>query len=107
MPLPLPFEAPLKSEPSPAPQLEAADLTDATVDTLLRSLAGDVMFRKYSVQNVTRALEAVLKQGITVSEASLRFGIKRSTLQFYLKKLNVVMRKSTVRVQQDEPHFYI
>jgi transposase-like protein len=95
------------SEPSPAPQLEAADLTDATVDTLLRSLAGDVMFRKYSVQIVTQALEAVLKEGTTVSEASLRFGIKRSTLQFYLKKLNVVMRKSTVRVQQDESHFYI
>lgn len=106
MPPPLPFEAPLVSEPPPA-QLEAADLTDATVDTLLRSLAGDVMFRKYSVQNVTRALEAVLKQGMTVSEASLRFGIKRSTLQFYLKKLNVVMRKSTVRFQQDESYFYV
>ncbi|PSN35576.1 hypothetical protein C0J52_22238 [Blattella germanica] len=65
VPPPLPFEVPLKSEPPPAPQLEAADLTDATVDTLLRSLAVDVMFRKYSVQNVTRALEAVLKQGMT------------------------------------------
>ena len=106
MPPPLPFEVPLKSEPPPAPQLEAADLTDATVDTLLRSLAVDVMFRKYSVQNVTRALEAVLKQGMTVSESSLRFGIKRSTLQFYLKKLNVVMRKSSVRFKQDDC-FYI
>ncbi|XP_066991965.1 longitudinals lacking protein, isoforms H/M/V isoform X21 [Anabrus simplex] len=77
-----------------SPKREAADLTGDTVDCLLRSLAGDVMFRKYSVHNVTQALEAVLKKGSTVSQASIRFGIKRSTLQFYLKKLNIVMRKS-------------
>lgn len=77
-----------------APQRDAADLSAETVDGLLRSLAGDVMFRKYSVDNVTRALEAVLKQGSTVSQASVMFGIKRSTLQFYLKKLNIVLKKS-------------
>ncbi|XP_063228478.1 longitudinals lacking protein, isoforms H/M/V-like isoform X35 [Bacillus rossius redtenbacheri] len=82
--------------PYPCPQwapLDAANLSADTVDSLLRSLAGDVMFRKYSVQHVMQALEAVLKRGSTVSHASLQFGIKRSTLQFYLKKLNIALRR--------------
>ncbi|KAJ8894844.1 hypothetical protein PR048_000151 [Dryococelus australis] len=63
-------ESSAPSNPYPCPQwapLEAANLSAEAVDSLLRSLAGDVMFRKYSVQHVMRALEAVLKRGSTVA----------------------------------------
>ncbi|XP_071449198.1 longitudinals lacking protein, isoforms H/M/V isoform X12 [Hetaerina americana] len=77
----------------PNVQLPRDAVSDGAFEGLLASLSEDVMFRKYSVQVVRGALEAVLKQGTSVTRASADFGIKRSTLQFYLKKMNIALRK--------------
>lgn len=65
---------------------------DADVAALLKSLANK-QGRKYSLDSVKMSLEAILQQGVSTTQASEMYGINRSTLQFYLKKLNVVRRR--------------
>lgn len=65
---------------------------DVDVGALLKSLANK-QGRKYSLDSVKMSLEAILQQGISTTQASEMYGINRSTLQFYLKKLNVVRRR--------------
>ena len=67
----------------------------ADVGALLRSLASK-QGRKYSLDSVRLSLEAILQQGVSTTHASEMYGINRSTLQFYLKKLNVVRRRRMV-----------
>lgn len=66
--------------------------TDVDVGALLKSLANK-QGRKYSLDSVKMSLEAILQQGVSTTQASEMYGINRSTLQFYLKKLNVVRRR--------------
>ncbi|KAL6263979.1 longitudinals lacking protein, isoforms H/M/V isoform X35 [Pogonomyrmex barbatus] len=65
---------------------------DVDVGALLKSLANK-QGRKYSLDSVKMSLEAILQQGVSTTQASEMYGINRSTLQFYLKKLNVVRRR--------------
>lgn len=65
---------------------------DVDVGALLNSLASK-QGRKYSLDSVKMSLEAILQQGVSTTQASEMYGINRSTLQFYLKKLNVVRRR--------------
>lgn len=65
---------------------------DVDVSALLKSLANK-QGRKYSLDSVKMSLEAILQQGVSTTQASEMYGINRSTLQFYLKKLNVVRRR--------------
>lgn len=65
---------------------------EVDLGALLKSLANK-QGRKYSLQSVKMSLEAILQQGISTTQASEMYGINRSTLQFYLKKLNVVRRR--------------
>ncbi|EFN84242.1 Longitudinals lacking protein, isoforms F/I/K/T [Harpegnathos saltator] len=65
---------------------------DVDVGALLKSLANK-QGRKYSLDSVKMSLEAILLQGVSTTQASEMYGINRSTLQFYLKKLNVVRRR--------------
>ncbi|XP_043284413.1 protein bric-a-brac 2 isoform X38 [Venturia canescens] len=65
---------------------------DVDVGALLKSLANK-QGRKYSLDSVKMSLEAILQQGVSTTHASEMYGINRSTLQFYLKKLNVVRRR--------------
>lgn len=65
---------------------------DVDVSSLLNSLAGK-QGRKYSLESVRLSLEAILEGGVSTTQASEMYGINRSTLQFYLKKLNVVRRR--------------
>ncbi|XP_011299024.1 sex determination protein fruitless isoform X47 [Fopius arisanus] len=65
---------------------------DVDVGSLLKSLANK-QGRKYSLDSVKMSLDAILKQGISTTRASEMYGINRSTLQFYLKKLNVVRKR--------------
>ncbi|KAL6434163.1 hypothetical protein ACFW04_005941 [Cataglyphis niger] len=65
---------------------------DVDVGALLKSLASK-QGRKYSLDSVKMSLEAILQQGVSTTQASEMYGINRSTLQFYLKKLNVVRRR--------------
>lgn len=66
--------------------------TDVDVGALLKSLANK-QGRKYSLDSVKMSLDAILQQGVSTTQASEMYGINRSTLQFYLKKLNVVRRR--------------
>lgn len=59
---------------------------------LLIKLRGNFRSRKYSDQAVYMALDSILNRGMSVSRASIDFGIKRTSLQFYLKKLNINIR---------------
>ncbi|XP_014607738.1 PREDICTED: protein bric-a-brac 2-like isoform X27 [Polistes canadensis] len=65
---------------------------EVDVGALLKSLANK-QGRKYSLDSVKMSLEAILQQGVSTTQASEMYGINRSTLQFYLKKLNVVRRR--------------
>lgn len=65
---------------------------EVDVGALLNSLANK-QGRKYSLDSVKMSLEAILQQGVSTTQASEMYGINRSTLQFYLKKLNVVRRR--------------
>ncbi|XP_076172966.1 uncharacterized protein LOC143149450 isoform X41 [Ptiloglossa arizonensis] len=65
---------------------------DVDVGALLKSLENK-QGRKYSLDSVKMSLEAILQQGVSTTQASEMYGINRSTLQFYLKKLNVVRRR--------------
>ncbi|XP_068976269.1 uncharacterized protein LOC117160031 isoform X47 [Bombus vancouverensis nearcticus] len=66
--------------------------TDVDVGALLKSLEKK-QGRKYSLDSVKMSLDAILQQGVSTTQASEMYGINRSTLQFYLKKLNVVRRR--------------
>lgn len=81
---------PRKSVARRRPQL--AHGAEVDVAALLRSLASK-QGRKYSLDSVKMSLEAILQQGVSTTQASEMYGINRSTLQFYLKKLNVVRRR--------------
>lgn len=59
---------------------------------LLIKLRGSFRSRKYSDHTVYMALDSILNRGMSVSRASIDFGIKRTSLQFYLKKLNINIR---------------
>lgn len=72
--------------------LAASGRGGADVEALITSLASK-HGRKYSLESVRLSLEAILQQGISTTLASEMYGINRSTLQFYLKKLNVVRRR--------------
>lgn len=84
------------SSPRPVP-------ADVDVGSLLRSLATK-HGRKYSLETVRLSLEAILQRGISTTQASEMYGINRSTLQFYLKKLNVVRRRSGFSASRQLQH---
>lgn len=60
------------------------------IDPLLDLLQGSV--RKYTRASMKNALDAILNRGVTVTQASIAFGIKRTSLQHYLKKLNIKIK---------------
>lgn len=70
------------------------DLTWAEfeIEPLANKLEGSI--RKYSRHSVHKALDAILNRGETVTQASIDFGIKRTSLQHYLKKLNIKIKSS-------------
>lgn len=70
------------------------DLTWAKfeIDPLAKLLEGSI--RKYSRQSIKLALDAILNRGETVTQASIDYGIKRTSLQHYLKKLNIKLKSS-------------
>lgn len=70
------------------------DLTWAKfeIDPLANILEGSI--RKYSRQSIKLALDAILNRGETVTQASIDYGIKRTSLQHYLKKLNIKIKSS-------------
>ena len=47
------------------------------------------------------AIDAILNHGASVTSASLAYGIKRTSLHLYLKKLNI--RKNKIRVRRHPP----
>ncbi|KAJ8924947.1 hypothetical protein NQ315_001111 [Exocentrus adspersus] len=49
-------------------------------------------FRKYSRKSISGALDAILNRGVTVTQASFDYQIKRTSLQHYLKKLNIKIK---------------
>lgn len=57
------------------------------IDTFLDSQ--HCLFRKYQRSAVRAALVSIVCNHTSVSAASVHFGIKRTTLHFYLKKLFV------------------
>lgn len=60
------------------------------IDPLLDVL--QVSMRKYTRASLKNALDAILNKGVTVTQASYSFGIKRTSLQHYLKKLNIKIK---------------
>lgn len=60
------------------------------IDPLLDLLQGSM--RKYTRASLKKALDAILNRGVTVTQASYSFGIKRTSLQHYLKKLNIKIK---------------
>lgn len=62
------------------------------IEPLANILEGHI--RKYSRQSIKMALDAILNRGETVTQASINFGIKRTSLQHYLKKLNIKLKSS-------------
>lgn len=60
------------------------------IEPLLETLQGSI--RKYTRTSVRLALDAILNKGITVTKASYLYGIKRTSLQHYLKKLNIKIK---------------
>lgn len=60
------------------------------IDPLLDVLQGSV--RKYTRASMKNALDAILNRGASVTQASHAFGIKRTSLQHYLKKLNIKIK---------------
>ncbi|RZB39194.1 BTB domain containing protein [Asbolus verrucosus] len=62
------------------------------IEPLATMLEGSI--RKYSRQSVKLALDAILNRGETVTQASIDFGIKRTSLQHYLKKLNIKIKSN-------------
>lgn len=58
------------------------------IEPLLDELSGS--FRKYSRDTVRKALDSVINQGYSVTSTSYALGIKRTSLQHYLKKLRVL-----------------
>lgn len=60
------------------------------IDPLLDLLQGSM--RKYTRASLKNALDAILNRGVTVTQASYSFGIKRTSLQHYLKKLNIKIK---------------
>lgn len=60
------------------------------IEPLLRVLQGSI--RKYSRISLRNALDAILNRGLTVTKASYLYGIKRTSLQHYLKKLNIKIK---------------
>lgn len=72
------------------PVLEGNDIVEVEIEPLLELLRGSV--RKYSKASIRSALDAVLNRGITVTKASYIYGIKRTSLQHYLKKLNIKIK---------------
>lgn len=57
------------------------------VEPLLDRLRGKN--RKYSRENLGFALDAILNRNMTVTQASREYNIKRTSIQFYLKKLGL------------------
>lgn len=45
--------------------------------------------RKYSQEMIHMALHGIVNEGLTVTQASINFGIKRTSLQHYLKQLKI------------------
>lgn len=64
------------------------------IASLVAKLRGNFRSRRrgYSDEAIYHALDSILNCGVSVSRASQNFGIKRTSLQFYLKKLNINMR---------------
>lgn len=60
------------------------------IEPLLEALHGSI--RKYSRSSLHAALDAILNKGATVTKASYLYGIKRTSLQHYLKKLNIKIK---------------
>lgn len=60
------------------------------IDPLLDVLQSSM--RKYTRASVRSALDAILNKGVTVTKASYVYGIKRTSLQHYLKKLNIKIK---------------
>lgn len=60
------------------------------LDPLLEILKGSV--RKYSRETMRLALDYILNRGQSVTSTSYALGIKRTSLQHYLKKLNIVLK---------------
>lgn len=60
------------------------------IDPLLDLLQGSM--RKYTRTSLKNALDAILNRGVSVTQASYSFGIKRTSLQHYLKKLNIKIK---------------
>lgn len=64
------------------------------IEPLLDELSGSV--RKYSRDTVRLALDSILNHGHSVTSTSYALGIKRTSLQHYLKKLRVVMKPTNL-----------
>lgn len=61
----------------------------------IEPLAEGLPLRKYSKPAVEMALHSILNLGLSVTQASIDFKIKRTTLQHYLKRLNIKMNYNT------------
>lgn len=72
------------------PVNEGSECYEFEIDPLLDRLQGSV--RKYTRASVKCALDAILNRGVTVTQASYVYGIKRTSLQHYLKKLNIKIK---------------
>lgn len=68
----------------------ASSVVQFEIDPLLEALQGSI--RKYSRSSLHAALDAILNKGATVTKASYLYGIKRTSLQHYLKKLNIKIK---------------
>lgn len=66
------------------------ELYEFEIEPLVDQLQGSM--RKYTKASLIKALDAILNRGVTVTKASYVFGIKRTTLQHYLKKLNIKIK---------------
>lgn len=62
------------------------------IESLLDTLSGSI--RKYSKDTVRQALNSILNHGQSVTSTSYTFGIKRTSLQHYLKKLKTLKSKT-------------
>lgn len=72
------------------PWCTRSDYYEFEIDPLLDLLQGSV--RKYTRASMKNALDAILNRGASVTQASYTFGIKRTSLQHYLKKLNIKIK---------------
>lgn len=72
------------------PSFARTELYEFEIDPLLDLLQGSV--RKYTRASMKRALDAILNRGVSVTQASYSYGIKRTSLQHYLKKLNIKIK---------------